>query len=34
MHIAAYKVLVETTIPGIEKLRDTLAEKVRRLCVW
>ena len=27
MHIAAYKVLVEKTIPGIEKLRDTLAEK-------
>ena len=24
MHIAAYKILVETTIPGIEKLRDTL----------
>ncbi len=27
MHIAAYKILVEITIPGIEKLRDTLAEK-------
>ncbi len=27
MHIAAYKMLVETTIPGLEKLRDTLAEK-------
>ena len=27
MHIAAYKILVETTIPGIEKLRDTLALK-------
>ncbi len=27
MHIAAYKILVETTIPGIKKLRDTLAEK-------
>ena len=27
MHIAAYKMLVETTIPGIEKLRDTLVEK-------
>ncbi len=27
MHIAAYKMLVETTIPGIEMLRDTLAEK-------
>ena len=29
MHIAAYKMLVETTIPGIEKLRDTLAAKSR-----
>ena len=27
MHIAAYKILIETTIPGIEKLRDTLHEK-------
>ncbi len=27
MHIAAYKMLIETTIPGIEKLRDTLAAK-------
>ncbi len=27
MHIAAYKILVEITIPGIEKLRDTLAQK-------
>jgi len=27
MHIAAYKMLIETTIPGIEKLRDTLQEK-------
>ncbi|MFN5438945.1 MAG: lyase family protein, partial [Bacteroidota bacterium] len=27
MHIAAYKMIVETTIPGIEKLRDTLAAK-------
>jgi fumarate hydratase class II len=27
MHIAAYKMIVETTIPGIEKLRDTLAKK-------
>ncbi len=27
MHIAAYKILMETTIPGIEKLRDTLQEK-------
>jgi len=27
MHIAAYKILIECTIPGVEKLRDTLAEK-------
>jgi fumarate hydratase class II len=27
MHIAAYKILVEVTLPGIEKLRDTLALK-------
>ena len=27
MHIAAYKILVETTLPGIEKLRNTLAAK-------
>ncbi len=27
MHIAAYKILAETTIPGIELLRNTLAEK-------
>jgi len=27
MHIAAYKMLVETTIPGITKLRDTLSAK-------
>src|SRR3954465_1926146 len=27
MHIAAYKCLVEVTIPGIEKLRDTLDAK-------
>ena len=30
MHIAAYKMLVETTIPGIEKLRDTLASKSKQ----
>lgn len=30
MHIAAYKILVEVTIPGIKKLRDTLAEKSRQ----
>ena len=28
MHIAAYKMLIENTIPSIEKLRDTLAKKV------
>ena len=27
MHIAAYKILLELTIPGIEKLRNTLAGK-------
>ncbi len=27
MHIAAYKMVVETTIPGIKMLRDTLAAK-------
>ncbi|UOK41575.1 MULTISPECIES: class II fumarate hydratase [Flavobacterium] len=27
MHIAAYKAIVETTIPGIEQLRDTLKSK-------
>lgn len=27
MHIAAYQILVEVTIPGLEKLRNTLAEK-------
>jgi len=27
MHIAAYKLIVENTIPGVEMLRDTLAEK-------
>jgi fumarate hydratase class II len=27
MHIAAYKMLVEVTVPGIRKLRNTLAEK-------
>src|SRR5688572_25584321 len=30
MHIAAYKILTELTIPAIEKLRDTLAEKSRQ----
>lgn len=27
MHIACYKLIVETTIPGVEKLRDTLEAK-------
>lgn len=27
MHIAAYKVVVETTIPGLEKLKNTLQKK-------
>ncbi|MGY6561166.1 MAG: class II fumarate hydratase [Luteibaculaceae bacterium] len=27
MHIAAYKIIIETTIPGVEKLRDALQEK-------
>ncbi|WP_209331299.1 class II fumarate hydratase [Lunatimonas salinarum] len=30
MHIAAYKMIVETTIPGVEKLRDTLREKSQK----
>jgi fumarate hydratase class II len=29
MHIAAYKILMETTIPGITKLRNTLAKKAK-----
>ena len=27
MHIACYKMILETTIPGVEKLRDTLQQK-------
>ena len=30
MHIAAYSILVKNTIPAVEKLRDTLAEKSRK----
>ncbi len=30
MHIAAYKILADLTIPGIEKLRDTLHEKSKK----
>lgn len=30
MHIAAYKILIETTLSGIKKLRDTLAKKSRK----
>ncbi|MCF6364637.1 MAG: class II fumarate hydratase [Bacteroidales bacterium] len=29
MHIAAYKMLIENTIPGIEKLRNTLDKKAK-----
>lgn len=29
MHIAAYKTVVEVTIPGVEQLRDTLAQKAQ-----
>lgn len=29
MHIAAYKMVVETTIPGVEKLRNTLDTKAK-----
>jgi fumarate hydratase class II len=29
MHIAAFKAVVENTIPGVEKLRDTLDEKAK-----
>jgi len=29
MHIAAYKIIIETTIPGVEKLRDTLDAKAK-----
>lgn len=29
MHIAAYKMVVEVTIPGMEKLRDTLTQKAQ-----
>lgn len=29
MHIAAYKAVVETTLPGVEKLRDTLHKKAQ-----
>ena len=31
MHIAAYKMVIDVTIPGIEKLRDTLKGKIRSL---
>src|SRR5215211_4787006 len=30
MHIAAYRILVDITIPGIKKLRDTLAKKSKK----
>lgn len=31
MHIAAYKILVENTIPGVETLRDCLAQKAEQM---
>ena len=34
MHIAAYKMVVECTIPGVEKLRDTLKEKSEAFKMW
>lgn len=30
MHIAAYKIIIENTIPGIEKLKKTLEQKVEK----
>jgi fumarate hydratase class II len=30
MHISAYKILVEQTIPGVKKLRDTLHKKAKK----
>lgn len=30
MHIAAYKILSETTLPGLAKLKDTLEQKARK----
>ena len=30
MHIASYKIIIGNTIPGIEKLRDTLFEKSKK----
>jgi len=31
MHIAGYKMIVETTIPGVEKLRNVLAKKAEEM---
>lgn len=31
MHIAGYKMVVETTIPGVEKLRNVLAQKAEEM---
>lgn len=31
MHIAAYKMIVEVTIPGVEKLRDTIDRKAKEM---
>jgi fumarate hydratase class II len=30
MHIAAYKIIIENTIPGVEKLKKTLEQKVEK----
>jgi fumarate hydratase, class II len=32
MHIAGYKIVMETTIPGVEQLRDTLRAKSQAMC--
>lgn len=32
MHIAAYKKIVEVTLPGVTQLRDTLNKKVKEFC--
>lgn len=31
MHIAAYKIIIETTIPGVERLRDELEKKSKAM---
>lgn len=32
MHIACFKMIIETTIPGVEKLRNTLNQKAKEFC--